>query len=342
MTQNWSFNSRSRAGEIRAQVSYSPFGSLSVAIDGELPNGLYFFGSSVMYNAVTMKTVPDSTNPPSGVSPSQIGSKLLSRFVDIDALFARPNIPQTASKQNPIPLERFQHLEQEIRNSPANSQPYIELGQIYLNQERWNDAKRVLESGVQLCPECEPLVLMREELLLQQANQSLQQAKKSLAQEPTEENKHGLELAEANYANERIRVCRDRFGRHPEQKEILINWAIGLRQVARFEEAVQLLVKAAAEPELRARASLQLGMCYQTLSRPLDALSAFRKASMFRAPPPEPKIRQRALELAMELAEELSLIDSARFYAEQMLIDCDRAKRSQIQETLRKLESLDL
>ena len=301
-----------------------------------------FFGASVRYNRPTMNTAPEPTNPPSNVTPSQVGSKLLSRFVDIDALFSRPNNAPTTSKQVPIPLERFQHLEQEIRNAPANSQPYIELGQIYLNQERWSDAKRVLENGVQLCPESEPLVLMREELLLHQASQLLQQAKTALAQELSEENKHGLEQAEVNYANERIRVCRDRFARHPEQKEILINWAIGLRQLGRFDEAIVLLVKAADEPDLRARASLQLGMCYQTLNRPLDALSAFRKASLFRAPPPEPKIRQRALELALDLAEELSLIDSARFYAEQMLIDCDRAKQAQVKEKLRQLESRDL
>jgi len=287
-------------------------------------------------------TAPESTPPPANVSPSQVGSKLLSRFVDIDALFSRPNNAPATSKKIPIPLERFQHLEQEIRNAPANSQPYIELGQIYLNQERWSDAKRVFENGVQLCPESEPLVLMREELLLHQASQLLQQAKTALAQELTDENKHALEQAEVNYANERIRVCRDRFDRHPEQKEILINWAIGLRQLARFDEAIALLVKAADEPDLRARASLQLGMCYQTLNRPLDALSAFRKASLFRAPPPEPKIRQRALELALDLAEELALIDSARFYAEQMLIDCDRAKQAQVKEKLRQLELRDL
>ena len=321
---------------------YGPFGSLSVALDGELPNGLFFFSASVMYNTITMNSAPDSTNPSSDVSPSQAGSKLLSRFVDIDALFARPNHEQASSRQNPIPLERFQQLEQEIRNSPANSQPYVELGQIYINQERWNDAKRVLESGIQLCPESEPLVVMREELLLHQASQSLHQAKTHLAQEPSEENKHDLELAEVNYANERIRVCRDRFGRHPDQKEILFKWAIGLRQLSRFEEAIQLLVKATEEPELRARASLQLGMCYQTLNRPLEALSAFRKASMFRAPPPEPKIRQRALELALDLAEEHSLIDSARFYAEQLLIDCDHTIRSRIQKRLSHLKSLDL
>lgn len=301
-----------------------------------------FFGASVRYNTPTMNTAPESTNPPAKITPSQVGSKLLSRFVDIDALFSRPNNAPTSSKQISIPLERFQHLEQEIRNAPANSQPYIELGQIYLNQERWSDAKRVLENGVELCPESEPLVLMREELLLHQANQLLQQAKTALAQELSEENKYALEQAEVNYANERIRVCRDRFARHPEQKEILINWAIGLRQLGRFDEAIELLVKAADEPDLRARASLQLGMCYQTLNRPLDALSAFRKASLFRAPPPEPKIRQRALELALDLAEELALIDSARFYAEQLLIDFDRAKQAQVKERLRQLESRDL
>ena len=295
-----------------------------------------------MYNGVTMSSVPESNKSLSNVSPSQVGSKLLSRFADVDALFARPNSNPVPSKRGSIPLVRFQYLEQEIRNCPANSDPYIELGQIYINQERWSDAKRVLESGVQLCPECEPLVVMREELLLHQASQLLHEAKTTLAQNPSDENRYGLEQAEVNYANERIRVCRDRFGRHPEHKEILINWAIGLRQLTRFEEAIELLVRAAEEPDLRARACLQLGMCYQTLSRPLDALAAFRKASLFRAPPPESKIRQRALELALDCAEENGLIDSARFYAEQLLIDCDRSKQTEFKERLRHLESLDL
>ena len=301
-----------------------------------------FFGAIARYNALTMNPAPESSNPIASVSPAQVGSKLLARFVDVDSLFSRPAISPASTTHISIPLERFQHLEQEIRNATANGQPYVELGQIYIDQERWSDAKRVLESGVQLCPECEPLVLMREELLLHQANQLLHQAKDALAQEPSEENQYGLEQAEVNYANERIRVCRDRFGRHTDQKELLITWAIGLRQLARYDEAIALLIKASEEPELRSRANLQLGMCYQTLSRPLDALSAFRKASMFRAPPPEPKIRQRALELAMDLAEELSLIDSARYYAQQLLIDCDPKKQTQLKEQVRRLETLDL
>jgi len=271
-----------------------------------------------------------------------MGSELLSRFVDIDALFSRPSIVPVQSRIGAIPLERFQHLEQQIRNSPASSEPYVELGQIYIHQERWSDAKRVLETGVQLCPENESLVLLREELLLHQANKSYAQAKSNFTQDPSDDNRYALKQAEINNANERIRVCRDRFGRHPEHKDVLITWAIALRQMSRCDEAVELLLRAASDLELRSRASLQLGMCYQTLKRPLDALSAFRKAALYRLPPPEPKIRQRALELAIDLAEQTLLIDSARFYAQQLLLDCEPAKRKPLEQKLRQLETMEI
>ena len=289
-----------------------------------------------------MNISSDPSNVPTPPPSAPVESKFLSRFADTDSLFSRPIVSVNQQRGSAIAPERFQQLEQSIRNSPATPEPYVELGQIYLNQERWSDARRVLEAGVKSCPEHEPLVVLREDLILHQASQLVEQAKLATAQKLSEENKYALEQAEINFANERIHVCKDRYGRHPDQREILINWAIGLRQLSRFDEAVELLNKATDAPELSARASLQLGMCYQILNRPLEALSAFRKASMFRAPPPEPKIRQRALELALELAEELSLIDSARYYAEQLLVDCDKSKRNPIEKRLKRLESMDL
>jgi len=118
--------------------------------------------------------------------------------------------------------------------------------------------------------------------------------------------------------NLRIKVCRDRFQRHPDQKEILITWAIALRQSKRPEEAIEILQEAARELPLRSRASLQLGMCYQSMDRSLDALSAFRKAALFRSPEPDAKIASTALELAAKLAEEKGLIDSAIYYWEEL------------------------
>ena len=257
-------------------------------------------------------------------------------------MFVRPTVSVNQQTFPSIALERFQQLEQEIRNAPASAIPYVELAQFYLNQERFADAKRVLETGVQCCPEHEPLLLMREDLLLHQAGKLVEQAKMELVQNQSDVNKYAVEQSEINFANERIRVCRDRYGRHPEQTDVLINWAIGLRQLARFDEAVELLNKATNDVDSRAKASLQLGICYQTLNRPLDALSALRRASLYRSPPPEPAIRRRALELALEIAESVSLIDSAKYYAEQLLLDCDPMKRISIVESVRRLESIEL
>ncbi|MEQ1830359.1 MAG: tetratricopeptide repeat protein [Pirellula sp.] len=289
-----------------------------------------------------MNNLPNSSESNRATAPGDLDSKFLSRFSDTDALFVRPTLATKESKAPSIALERFQQLEQSIRNTPASPEPYIELGQIYIQQNRHSDARRVLDAGYSTCSEYEPLLVLREDLILYQANQMVEQARTAHAQIRDDENKYALEQAEINYANERIRVCRDRFNRHPDQHEILVNWAIGLRQLARFDEAIDLLTKAAARPELRSRASLQLGMCFQTLHRPLEALAAFRKAALFREPAPEPKIRQRALELALDLAEEFKLIDSAKFYAEQLLIDCDKSKRPPLVTRLEKLRSQSL
>jgi len=308
--------------------------------DGELPNGPIYFSYRfrIQWQDMSRSTEPNIPKP--ALDASSV-PRLLLKFSDTDSLFSRPSISVAQDRRVQIPLQRFQELEQDIRNNPATAEPYVELGQIYVGQERWCDAKRVLESGALACPDHEPLLMLREDLLLQQANQILEQVKTKHAQDPTEQHKYDLEQADVNFANERIRVCRDRYGRHPDHKEILITWAIALRQLARIEDAIELLNTASASAELRSRASLQLGMCYQTLNRPLDALAAFRKAALYRDPPPEMKIRRRALELALDLSEATGLIDSSLHYAKHLLEVCEQADRRAIELRIKHFETLE-
>jgi tetratricopeptide (TPR) repeat protein len=286
-----------------------------------------------------MNTSPNPADTNRSLS-GRLDSKFLAKFTDTESLFARPSVAAPVAKGPSIALERFQQLEQGIRNTPASPEPYVELAQIYIQQNRWNDARRVLDTGYAACNEHEPLLVLREDLILYLANQLVEEARMTMAQEPSDNAKHALEQAEINYANERIRVCRERFARHPDQLDILIHWASGLRQLARLEEAIELLKKAAAQPDLRSRACLQLGLCYQTLQRPLDALASFRRAALFREPEPEPKLKQRALQLALDLAEECSLIDSAIYYAEKLLLDCEPSQRGLLQSRIDKLKSM--
>jgi tetratricopeptide (TPR) repeat protein len=276
-------------------------------------------------------------------SPSQVGSKLLAKYSDTDSLLVRTNpLDKAESKPKAIPLQRPQELEQAIRNAPANPEPYVELGQIYVDQERWVDARRVLDAGVQYCPEHEPLMILHEDLSIHLANMALEQARKLNAQRPSDENRYGVEQAETDLANRRVKVCADRYARHPDQKEILIAWAVALRQLGRQEEAVEHLQEASKEPSIRARASFQLGICLQCLGRPLEALAAFRKAALYRSPPPEPLVRTRALEMAIAIAEENHLIDSARYYTEQLLACREPSQKAALQTSLQRLMETEL
>jgi len=83
-------------------------------------------------------------------------------------------------------------------------------------------------------------------------------------------------------------------------------------------------------------------MCLQGLERPLEALAAFRKAAIYRSPPPDPMIRTRALELAIAIAEENQLIDSARWYTEQLLAVCEPSRREALEQSLKRLQETEL
>jgi len=74
----------------------------------------------------------------------------------------------------------------------------------------------------------------------------------------------------------------------------------------------------------------------------LEALAAFRKAALYRSPPPDPLIRTRALELAIAIAEENGLIDSARYYTEQLLRFCDSSQKEALALNLKRLEATEL
>lgn len=282
---------------------------------------------------------------------SEAGEKLLSKFLSVDELLIRPTadgVSDAAAWEGDAPkkvarisLERFQELEQCIRNFPADSEPYEELAKIYIQQERWKDARRVLDLGVAHNPNHEPMLVLREEVMLQASAQELELAKKQARQNRSEESTQHRQRCEIDLANLRLSVCEARLARHPEQLELHIPCAIALRQLGRMSEAVERLKRAQKEPHLRARASLQLGMCLQQLDDVLGALAAYRKAALYRSPPPSTDLKRRALELAAEIAEQNHLVHAAIQYI-KILLETDPPHRDAWNARLEKLQALPL
>lgn len=248
--------------------------------------------------------------------------------------------PNSGTQPNPIQLERFQELEQTIRNNPVSSAPYIELARIYLHQERWVDAKRVLDRAAELFSSDENVLFLREEAQLARSLQLLSHAEAEYRAEPTILTEKELTRSKLELNAIREKVCRARLERHPHQLELTIPLAEALEGLDRSSESIEYLQKAATEPGLRAAACLKLGEVLERTGRVTDALSAYRRAALFRAPPTTTAIQVAALTRAAELSFQTRMIDSAHRYIEMLQqIEPQNPRWPQMAQEVRELAS---
>ncbi len=239
-----------------------------------------------------------------------------------------------------VSLERFQLLEQALRDNPIHSEPYLELAKIYLQNSRWVDAKRVLDLACNRFPDHEEIQFLREEAQLARALQLHWEAQKEYKAEPTRLTEEPLQRAGVELNVVRERVCRARLARHPADTYLNLPLAVALHNLGNSDAAIRLLATTSQEAKLRAEACLQLGGILESGQRIPEALSAYRKAAMFRVPPPSAEVRAGALRAAAQLAERHNLVDSARRYL-AMLVEIEPENKD-YQARLQQLKNAPL
>lgn len=235
----------------------------------------------------------------------------------------KKNPPPLDSREEPakplVTLQRYQELEQHLRNAPADGDAYLELTRIYMDQSRFFDAKRVLDKAMEHLADDPRIVYEWEEMQVARSRQLFESAEELLKKEKSQANRDNRDRSAIDLANVRIQVCSARMKRDPSQYELVLPLSSSLRQLGRHQEAIEALTKAKDIPEIRARVCLQLGMALMQTDKPLEALAALRQAALYRAPPPADKIRDKALELAAEISEKLGLNAAARRYVQLRL-----------------------
>lgn len=237
--------------------------------------------------------------------------------VDVEEWFEGPG--EKNDTPSPVPLERFQALEHIIRDSPIHVEPYLELARIYLQSSRWSDAKRVLESAVTRFPESEEANFLHEEAKINRSLQLLAVAREDHESEPTRLTLETLDRSNMELNVLREQVCRARLARNPDQLELNLPLATALENLGQVAEAVKCLVQAIKQPDLRAKAGIQLGQTYERLKQVPQALSAYRRAAFFRVPPPSPEEKTLALTALANLTHRCGMIDSSFRYTEMLL-----------------------
>ncbi len=246
--------------------------------------------------------------------------------------------PQAAGTR--ISLERFQQLEQTLREHPLNVAPYLELAQYYLSVSRWTDARRVLELACQRFPEEEQAQFLLEEAQLARSLQLYHAAEQAFAVEPSQLTQAPLDASRLELNVLREKICRQRLARHPQQIALNLPLATALYNLGQSEQAMVALRSAMLEPKLRAAAAFQLGQLLEEAKRVPEALSLYRRSALFRVPPPPRELKRRALSAAADLAERSQLIDSARHYV-KLLLDL-QPDDADLQSRLARLQATPL
>lgn len=254
-------------------------------------------------------------------------NEALSRLSDVDSLLLKPKLDSIdqvldgtdAKAPRRIALLAHQELEQKIRNAPAEPTPYLELATIYRDQNRFKDALRVLDSGLGFNPDFDPMLELREDIALDFARRLCDEARRSYANQPSKDAELQAEGTERNLAQETINVCQQRLKRRPDEPTLYLRWGVALQALGRYEESIAPLEKAASYPPLRCESYLRLGKTFEALHRSLEALSHYRMAAFFRAPPASTEVREQSLRAGGDLAEKLQLIDAAVQFFEALI-----------------------
>lgn len=227
---------------------------------------------------------------------------------------------ETKASDTPVvSLERYQELERTIRDTPLYVDPYFELAEIYTKAARWADARRVLEIAVTRFPEDQRAAHLYEESQLARSLELANKAEQEHRAEPTQLTSENLQRCQLELNVLREKVYRARLARDPEKFDLLMPLADALDRLDQHEQAINCLKQASEHPQLRADASLQLGKMLERAHRVPEALSAYRRAALFRVPLPSPETKYAALFAATDLALRSGLIDSGRRYLEMLL-----------------------
>ncbi|WP_153557255.1 tetratricopeptide repeat protein [Roseimaritima sediminicola] len=271
-----------------------------------------------------MSAEPRGKRPPPNLGPLEGGRW---RPVRPEELLRRE--PREPAVETPpvVDLQRQQELERYLKPKPADLEAYLELAEIYRQQERPLQARRTLHKGLEVFPEDPELLWQHEEACLALSLQHLRQAMELEQRLGTAEAHRELERARTDWACRRVDVCRARLQREPDCVQLRVVLAEALKDQGLFEAAIEAAEAATQDESLGPVSFLIRGQCYQAMGEMFQALPMFRAAGLRRATPAAPRIRITALRAAMEIAQQLGLPASYRRYQRFLKIAEAEAKR---------------
>lgn len=203
---------------------------------------------------------------------------------------------EATRKQRAVTQQQYeatleQKLLEKIEREPQNLANYIELSQIYINDERFRQCKELMAKAYEVSDGDADIREKWEDAELRQLRQQISNAKDS-------ETKKKLQV---EYFEKDVEVYKNRVQRYPNN--LAFKYELGYRYMLtkRYTEAIQELQVAKNEPRRKGACMLALGQCFQNIKQYPLAMTHYELAIQ-EIPDRDAENKKRALYLAGRLA----------------------------------------
>ncbi|TWU21627.1 Tetratricopeptide repeat protein [Novipirellula galeiformis] len=223
--------------------------------------------------------------------------------------------------------QRRQELEVHLKSSPTDQEAFRELASIYRQEDRPQEAKRVLTEALRIFPDNASLLWDLEEAKLARSLQQYREVSDLAARLKTSEVERELKRSREDWAYRRIEVCEARLKRDPSLEHLRLVLAEAYIDTEQQDKAISELDALVKNDEFSPQAYLLRGKCLLSLGHDVQAMASLRAAGLRRAVVAPLQTRLAALRLLCETAQRLGIELLSEHYQRHLaMVEAEIAK----------------
>ncbi len=207
-----------------------------------------------------------------------------------------------------------EQLEKAIGKDPDDTSNYLELADLHLGKERFDEAEKVLRRALEVSGENVDIRERLEDVELRVLREKTSTAERALKEDANDANKKKFAQLRLKLNHKEMEVYRNRALRFPTNLGFRYELGIRLKRAQKYNEAIKELQEARGDPRRKGEVLLALGECFQQIKQYKLALSNYQEAVESLS---EREMEQKKLAIyrVARLAWGLKDVDTAEKYA---------------------------
>ena len=170
-------------------------------------------------------------------------------------------------------------LQAAIAEEPTEAEGYVQLANIYLREQRFDEAEQLLGQGLSACGSGDLQIRTRlEDVQIRRAAHQLALAEQRCVQDPSKESKQLVHRFQVQVNQVELETYAARGERDPSNLRLKFELGLRLKRAGKVKEAISSLQTARTDSKRGVVVLLELGECFQHIEQYKLALSHYEEA----------------------------------------------------------------